>query len=154
MSFNKLEYDRKYHRERKPERDYEGERERWKKRQQKIYDARKLQKCLQCPTMFKPKFGKKFCTNKCYSYHNNKMKYKKRSEHNKATQSTYREIILSYFDYTCYICGHKSKELNDLEIHHKIPLSNGGRNHILNVVCICLRCHKDIHKNDRYNIRI
>lgn len=61
-----------------------------------------------------------------------------RNKHNKIAKDTLREIIISYFDYECSWCGEESDKL---EVHHKIPLSKGGRNHMTNIEIVCKSCH-------------
>ena len=41
----------------------------------------------------------------------------------------------------CCNCG--SKE--ELEYHHVVPISLGGRDTNSNIVCLCYRCHQKIH---------
>lgn len=54
-----------------------------------------------------------------------------------------REKILKEFDYKCCVCGLKIKEL--LEIHHMVPLKNGGSNELYNLKTLCPTCHKMLH---------
>lgn len=44
-------------------------------------------------------------------------------------------------NYTCQNCGTKE----DIEIHHIVPLANGGRDVPSNVVTLCTECHKAAH---------
>lgn len=45
----------------------------------------------------------------------------------------------------CEFCGLKAKRL---EIHHKVPVSEGGLNERSNLVAICKECHIKEHEED------
>jgi hypothetical protein len=45
----------------------------------------------------------------------------------------------------CSKCG----EISAIEIHHKIPLAIGGTNNNDNLICLCEKCHKEVHKSNR-----
>ena len=47
----------------------------------------------------------------------------------------------------CCICGIKE----NLELHHKKPLSYGGEEILNNIIYLCSNCHKNIHKIDNQN---
>lgn len=51
----------------------------------------------------------------------------------------------------CMICESKVND-NPLEIHHIIPLRNGGLNIEKNLIAICKDCHIKIHDTDIENI--
>lgn len=53
-----------------------------------------------------------------------------------------RESILNLYDNRCANCG-SSK---DLQIHHIVPVSNGGKETLGNLTVLCLDCHKKVHK--------
>lgn len=42
----------------------------------------------------------------------------------------------------CEICGEKAAE----EVHHVIPISEGGQHTDKNLMALCHECHKDIHR--------
>lgn len=46
--------------------------------------------------------------------------------------------------FICSSCK-KTKRERDLEIHHIIPLSQGGSNEKRNLVALCRPCHRHIH---------
>ncbi len=73
-----------------------------------------------------------FCSIKCA---------KRYKQQNKRKQN-YRELIISYYEYTCQSCGNNNI---DLHIHHKIPLEVGGKNHWSNVTVLCTLCHRLVH---------
>lgn len=45
---------------------------------------------------------------------------------------------------SCYICGNT----NNLQLHHIIPLSNGGDNRATNIITLCGECHGKVHNNE------
>jgi len=47
----------------------------------------------------------------------------------------------------CQMCGMKKKDKLH-EIHHIIPISQGGSNKRSNLKVLCEKCHKEIH-NDK-----
>lgn len=47
--------------------------------------------------------------------------------------------------YTCEKCGSN----DGIEVHHKIPLVNGGSDTEDNFMSLCCECHKKIHKFNR-----
>jgi hypothetical protein len=52
----------------------------------------------------------------------------------------YRDAILCRDNYTCQSCG-KYKNQQDLEVHHVIPRSEGGKDAPTNLVTLCKHCH-------------
>ena len=44
--------------------------------------------------------------------------------------------------FKCKICGSS----NYLTVHHKLPVSRGGKGTLENCVCWCKYCHRDYHK--------
>ena len=69
----------------------------------------------------------------------------------------YRNHIFRRDDYTCQICGTPHRAVNEygielpttdneLDLHHKIPVSEGGSDAPDNLVTVCRKCHKEIHK--------
>ena len=55
------------------------------------------------------------------------------------------QIIL---DKQCYICG----STQNLQLHHIIPLSNGGDNRLTNILTLCGECHGKVHNNNGLKI--
>lgn len=51
-----------------------------------------------------------------------------------------RDEIIKRDKLTCQICGSRKQKKN-LEVHHIIPLSNGGIDHPTNLITLCLHCH-------------
>ena len=50
----------------------------------------------------------------------------------------------------CKLCGVK-KHGKNFEIHHKIPVSQGGENDYKNLILVCPDCHKKLHQEDDKN---
>lgn len=50
--------------------------------------------------------------------------------------------------YTCQICH---KKVDNLEIHHIKPRSQGGSNRPGNLITLCKCCHQKVHKNNNNN---
>ena len=46
-------------------------------------------------------------------------------------------------DNKCFICG----DTKNLQLHHIIPLSNGGDNRPTNIITLCGQCHGKVHNN-------
>lgn len=58
----------------------------------------------------------------------------------------FREHALRRDSYRCRNCG----SVVDLNVHHIVPLSQGGTNHLDNLVTLCLRCHSGVHPHMRH----
>ncbi|NLE27797.1 MAG: hypothetical protein GX625_21165 [Clostridiaceae bacterium] len=50
-------------------------------------------------------------------------------------------------DRICQQCSKQVKRRNKMHIHHVVPRSKGGTNRLDNLVLLCEKCHKKIHKN-------
>lgn len=48
----------------------------------------------------------------------------------------------------CQMCGFDFAEI--LQIHHVVPIKDGGNNNTDNVVVVCPNCHKTLHKAYEY----
>src|ERR687883_1883360 len=55
-----------------------------------------------------------------------------------------REIALERDEHTCQDCGAHDCPL---EVHHIQPLCMGGTNKLYNLVTLCVKCHRAIHKS-------
>ena len=51
---------------------------------------------------------------------------------------TLRSAVFSRDNYTCICCGSKK---GPFAVHHIIPRSEGGTNHMSNLGAVCIRCH-------------
>jgi 5-methylcytosine-specific restriction endonuclease McrA len=65
-------------------------------------------------------------------------------------ESELREKIKLRDDFTCRLCVTKM-ETNVLQVHHIIPVSNGGDDELSNLVLLCHNCHTSLHKDDWQN---
>lgn len=59
--------------------------------------------------------------------------------------SNNREDLINLHNKKCDICGIDCVSI--LEIHHKLPLQQGGNNHLDNLMVVCPNCHSILHKN-------
>lgn len=51
----------------------------------------------------------------------------------------WKQSIREKWNYTCAYCGETETELS---IDHIVPQTNGGNDHITNVVCSCVKCNR------------
>jgi len=60
----------------------------------------------------------------------------------------FKDKIRRRDEYRCRICLKKSFELNSkLQVHHIRPVSIGGRDRENNLITLCDKCHKEVHKD-------
>lgn len=59
---------------------------------------------------------------------------------NTITRSFYNFLLLQ----SCVICGWNK---TSCDVHHIIPVSNGGKNEITNLITLCPNCHRMVHRN-------
>lgn len=64
--------------------------------------------------------------------------------------SELRECIKLRDDFTCRLCVNKL-ETNELQVHHIVPVSDGGNDELINLVLLCHNCHTSLHKDDWKN---
>jgi 5-methylcytosine-specific restriction endonuclease McrA len=57
-----------------------------------------------------------------------------------------REYIKNRDDFTCRLCFDK-QDTKSLQVHHIIPVANGGNDSATNLVLLCSSCHTDLHRN-------
>lgn len=55
-----------------------------------------------------------------------------------------RNTLLKKSKGTCQSCGTHLTDGSPFEIHHVIPLSQGGTNKLSNLLILCKECHRDI----------
>lgn len=94
-----------------------------------------MQKCVNpnCSNEFEPKSRiHRYCSDKC-----------RRAARGREFRWA-REIALDRDEHTCQDCGAQDCRL---EVHHIQPLCMGGTNKLYNLVTLCTRCHKAIHKS-------
>lgn len=62
---------------------------------------------------------------------------------------TLRTFVLMRDNYKCVECGKRAKRRSEVygtfDVHHKIPISAGGSNHLSNLSTVCRACHKKHH---------
>ena len=74
-----------------------------------------------------------------------------------ASGGGYRGHIMRRDNYTCQKCGEFHALINEngipvptsdgeLDVHHKIPVACGGSDAPDNLITLCRKCHKKIHK--------
>ena len=56
--------------------------------------------------------------------------------------------IKAAYGYKCAFCGNTPEKDDDLEVHHIIPLADGGHDIFENVVCLCHDCHWKAHNGE------
>ena len=65
-------------------------------------------------------------------------------------ESELREEIKLRDDFTCRLCMNKP-DSHSLQVHHIVPVSNGGNDQLNNLVLLCYGCHTELHKNNWEN---
>jgi len=40
----------------------------------------------------------------------------------------------------------RSESVEGFEIHHRVPIAQGGNSLLGNLVCLCPDCHKEVHR--------
>lgn len=56
-----------------------------------------------------------------------------------------RVKVLERDSYRCRKCGANLRGVFYREVHHILPLSKGGSNHMSNLISLCSKCHKNQH---------
>lgn len=69
-------------------------------------------------------------------------KYKLRNNMQKEFKIAKEECLLSANN-KCGLCGN----IDSLDVHHIIPIENNGTNEQSNLICLCRKCHQQVHKN-------
>lgn len=78
---------------------------------------------------------------------------------NTGSAGGYRNHILRRDDYTCQKCGEFHRKINEngiplpttdgeLDVHHIIPVSEGGTDAPDNLITWCRKCHKEWHRKN------
>ncbi len=96
-----------------------------------------MEKCVrpECNNYFTPKSHvHAFCSDKC------------RRAARGRSWSKIRAKALWRDSYTCQECQEKDCRL---EVHHKKALCKGGDNSLLNLITLCVKCHRAEHKSWR-----
>lgn len=59
--------------------------------------------------------------------------------------STLRKTIQNRDDFVCRLCFNKTEIIN-CQVHHIVPVSNGGKDDIENLILLCASCHTKVHQ--------
>ena len=78
----------------------------------------------------------------CIDCHEKIHKFKIEDDNYDSTWNDIKDAIYKKYGYKCSICG----KTNNLQIHHKIPIKDGGTNDLFNLIPLCKDCHEKIHK--------
>jgi 5-methylcytosine-specific restriction protein A len=59
-----------------------------------------------------------------------------------------RKTVLKAFSNTCTLCGYRDVivEHSGMEVHHIVPVSEGGSDDIGNLTVLCHDCHTTVHQ--------
>lgn len=121
--------------------------------------------CAGCSCMYyipQTKFyrNKRWCQNEqCKEIIDNKVRHSNYKKAQKkiengtfrhGVESELREQIKLRDDFTCRLCVRKL-DTNVLQVHHIIPVSNGGSDLLKNLVLLCYKCHTALHKDNWEN---
>lgn len=93
--------------------------------------------CKNCSNEFSSKVkNAKYCSKKCksVSYYNN-------SKSEEFSMKTFNKVLANL---PCEICGWDKTTRDN---HHIIPVSEGGKNTLNNLIVLCPNCHRMTHKN-------
>ena len=94
-------------------------------------------KCIICDTLFQSISSKaKYCSSKCKSKH-----YRILIKTNNGLTNKYQKILLSL---PCEVCGWNQ---GPRDVHHILPVKEGGKNEIYNLITLCPNCHRLSHRN-------
>lgn len=72
-----------------------------------------------------------------------KLKSKLKGKYRKGVPKDLRKIVIERDNSTCQKCY---VYMSTIEIHHIVPVSDGGLDDVSNLICLCGKCHSDIHK--------
>lgn len=93
--------------------------------------------CTFCNTEFKSVNPKaKYCSKEC------KYKYYRHSIYTNEGLTKRFQVILK--SHPCMRCGWSE---GPRDIHHILPVSEGGKNLLSNLICLCPNCHRLAHRN-------
>jgi 5-methylcytosine-specific restriction protein A len=56
-----------------------------------------------------------------------------------------REKILLRDSYRCGLCGLVDTNYGVIQVHHIVPVSFGGKDDDMNLICLCRYCHTTVH---------
>lgn len=97
----------------------------------------------------------RFCDEHMKQYNREYEKYGRSSETRRRYGRAWHRIRTSYAKEHpfCEICYQKGRLREVEEVHHKVPLSEGGSHDRSNLISLCKSCHARIHaeRGDRWN---
>lgn len=106
------------------------------KNRNKIQPLKKC-KCVTCNNAFTSKNTKaKYCCAKCRSAH-----YRHLISTEKGGTRLFQKILLSL------PCANCNWNISSKDVHHIIPVCNGGKNDLENLITLCPNCHRLAHRN-------
>lgn len=112
--------------------------------------------------VFETKFhrNKRWCGDqKCFDVINDKVKHAnyvkqqkkiKKGIFRSGVPQPLRELIKARDNDTCKMC-HIVNEPYGMQVHHIIPVSDGGDDSENNLILLCYKCHVEVHRNDWRN---
>lgn len=59
-----------------------------------------------------------------------------------------RKYILDRDSYCCGKCKSSYSDDKMMQVHHIVPVSDGGTDEFTNLITVCRNCHKKIHNDD------
>jgi len=59
-----------------------------------------------------------------------------------------RKYILNRDSYCCGKCKSSYSDDRMMQVHHIIPVSDGGGDDLTNLITVCRNCHRKIHNDD------
>lgn len=59
-----------------------------------------------------------------------------------------RDQVFERDNYTCQICNESPEDERLLEVHHIVPLSEGGSDNLENLVTVCPNCHRKLEYSE------
>ena len=93
--------------------------------------------CIYCNNIFESKSTKaKYCSSTCKSKH-----YRQLMSTEQAGTRKLQNILLTF---SCENC--KWQE-GPRDVHHILPVSEGGKNELSNLITLCPNCHRLAHRN-------
>ena len=69
---------------------------------------------------------------------------KKNSKTGRGGGHAWHKAVIRACGYACSLCSYYKPPVAN-HCHHKIPLSQGGKNTIRNGIVLCSRCHLEVH---------
>jgi len=105
--------------------------------------------CPECNNEFGSERSKSaiYCSEKCRKKVEQRRYMKKYKNKYHEMYTLYHKLAITALGGKCSVCGSTSS----LEIDHKIPSWNGGKNEIENLQILCLKCHREKTREEFQN---